>query len=255
MIDFTKYKRFFAFGCSYTSYIWPTWADLISKEMPQAEFYNLGKTGAGNLCISSRVAEANNRFKFTNTDLVMVMFSSYTREDRWVEYEWMTRGNVYVNNVYSSDWVRKFADERGYMIRDASLIDLTTRYLQALPCDSRMMLSVPFKTNSDSPNHDSTAPNDILNVYKDTFEEMSPSLFELELVGWTTDYKKFKDGHPSPIIYYNYLEKIGINLSESTKQYALDATQILLEEESRALVQSRFPEQDNNITKGQKLMF
>lgn len=255
MIDFTKYKRFFAFGCSYTSYIWPTWADLISKEMPHAEFYNLGKTGAGNLCISSRVAEANNRFKFINTDLVMVMFSSYTREDRWVEYEWLTRGNVYVNNVYSSDWVRKFADERGYMIRDASLIDLTTRYLQALPCDSRMMLSVPFKTNSDSPNHDSTAPNDILSVYKDTFEEMSPSLFELELVGWTTDYKKFKDGHPSPIIYHNYLEKIGINLSESTKQYALDATQILLEEESRALVQTRFPEQDNNITKAQKLMF
>lgn len=255
MIDFTKYKRFFAFGCSYTSYIWPTWADLIKKEMPQAEFFNLGKTGSGNLCISSRVAEANNRFKFTNTDLVMVMFSSYTREDRWVEYEWLTRGNVYVNNVYSNDWVRKFADERGYMIRDASLIDLTTRYLQALPCDSRMMLSVPFKTNSDSPNHDSTAPDDILSVYKDTFEEMSPSLFELELVGWTTDYKKFIDGHPSPIIYYNYLEKIGITLSESTKQYALDATQILIEEESRALVQTRFPEQDINVTKSQKLMF
>ena len=255
MIDFTKYKRFFAFGCSYTSYIWPTWADLIKKEMPQAEFFNLGKTGSGNLCISSKVAEANNRFKFTNTDLVMVMFSSYTREDRWVEYEWMTRGNVYVNDVYSSDWIRKFADERGYMIRDASLIDLTTRYLQSLPCDSRMMLSVPFKTNSDSPNHDSIVPNDILSVYKDTFEEMSPSLFELELVGWTTDYKKFKDGHPSPIIYYNYLEKIGINLSESTKQYALDATQILLEEDSRALVQSRFPEQDNNTNKAQKLMF
>jgi hypothetical protein len=109
MIDFTKYKRFFTFGCSYTSYIWPTWADLISKDMPQAEFYNLGKTGSGNLCISSRVAEANNRFKFTDTDLVMVMFSSYTREDRWVEYEWMTKGNVYVNNVYTSDWVRKLS--------------------------------------------------------------------------------------------------------------------------------------------------
>jgi hypothetical protein len=255
MIDFTKYKRFFAFGCSFTSYIWPTWADLISKEMPDAEFYNLGKTGSGNLCISSRVAEANNRFKFTDTDLVMVMFSSYTREDRWVEYEWMTRGNVYVNKVYSSEWVRKFADERGYLIRDASLIDLTTRYLKSLTCDSKVMLSVPFKTNSDSPNHDSIAPNDILEVYKDTFDSMSPSLFELELFGWTTDYKKFSDGHPSPIKYYNYLEKIGITLSESTKQYALDSTQILMEEESRALVQYRFPEQDANTTNGQKLMF
>lgn len=255
MIDFTKYKRFFAFGCSFTSYIWPTWADIISKEMPNAEFYNLGKPGSGNLCISAKVAEANNRFKFTDTDLVMVMFSSYTREDRWVEYEWMTRGNVFVNDVYPKDWVKKFADERGYLIRDAALIDLTTRYLKSLPCGSFTMMGVPFKTNADSPNSDSTEPNDILEVYKDTFANMKPSLFDLEITGWTTDYKKFSDGHPSPIKYYNYLEKIGFNLSESSKQYALDATQILLEEESRALVQTRFPEQDANATKGQKLMF
>jgi hypothetical protein len=254
-IDFTKYKRFFAFGCSFTCYIWPTWADVVSKEMPQAEFYNLGKTGAGNLCISSKVAEANNRFKFTDTDLVMVMFSSYTREDRWVENEWMTRGNVYVNNVYSSDWVRKFADERGYLIRDASLIDLTNRYLKSLSCDSFTMLSVPLTTNSDSPSHESTSPDDILEVYADTFNSMSPSLFELELDGWDTDYKKFEDGHPSTIKYYNYLEKIGFKFSESTKQYALDSTQILIEEDSRALVQTRFPDQDRNATISQNTLF
>lgn len=255
MIDFTKYKRFFAFGCSFTNYIWPTWADLISKEMPQAEFYNLGKAGAGNLCISSRVSEANNRFKFTDTDLIMVMFSSYTREDRWVEYEWLTRGNVFVNDLYPNDWVRKFADERGYMIRDASLIDLTTRYLKSLPCDSKVMMSVPFKTDADSPNNTSTEPVDIIDVYKETFDLIPPSLFELELSKCTTEYKKFNDGHPSPKKYYNYLEKIGIKLSESTKQYALAATQILLEEESRALVATRFPEQCMNTTKSQKLMF
>ena len=154
-IDLTKYKRFFAFGCSFTCYLWPTWADIVSKEMPQAKFYNLGKQGAGNLCISSKVAEANNRFKFTDTDLVMVMFSSYTREDRWVESEWVTHGNVFVNDVYPKDWVRKFADERGYLIRDASLIDLTTGYLKSLSCDSFTMLSVPFTTNSDSPSRES----------------------------------------------------------------------------------------------------
>ncbi len=255
MIDFTKYKRFFAFGCSFTSYIWPTWADIISKEMPQAEFYNLGKAGAGNLLISSRVAEANNRFKFTDTDLVMVMFSSYCREDRWVEYGWLSRGNVFTNDLYPKEWVMKFADERGYMIRDAAMIDLTSRYLKSLPCTSHVMLSVPFVTGSDSPNSDSNVPNDIRDVYSDTFSTLSPSMFELELFGWDTDYKKFADGHPSTIKYYNYLEKIGFKFSDSTKQYALDATQILMEEESRALVQTRFPDQDANATKSDKLMF
>jgi hypothetical protein len=162
---------------------------------------------------------------------------------------------VYVNNVYSSDWVRKFADERGYLIRDASLIDLTNRYLKSLACDSFTMLSVPLTTNSDSPSHESTSPADILEVYADTFNSMSPSLFELELDGWDTDYKKFEDGHPSTIKYYNYLEKIGFKFSESTKQYALDSTQILIEEDSRALVQTRFPDQDRNTTISQNTLF
>lgn len=253
MIDYTKYKRFFAFGCSFTNYIWPTWADIIYQEMPQAEFFNLGKSGAGNLCISAKVAEANNRFKFTDTDLVMVMFSSYCREDRWVEYEWLTKGDVFVNDLYPNDWVRKFADERGYMIRDAALIDLTMKYLEALPSTTYAMLSVPFVTGGDSPNSDSTVPNDIRDVYADTFNKFEPSMFELE--GWTTDYKKFKDGHPSTIKYYNYLESIGFNLSAKAKQYALDSTQILLEEDSRALVQLRFPEQDKNTHLSRVLLF
>ena len=46
-IDFNKYKRVFAFGCSFTNYIYPTWADLIMHEMPSAECYNFGKAGGG----------------------------------------------------------------------------------------------------------------------------------------------------------------------------------------------------------------
>jgi hypothetical protein len=41
-IDFFKYKRFFAFGCSFTKYHCPSWSDLISKEMPNAEYVNFG---------------------------------------------------------------------------------------------------------------------------------------------------------------------------------------------------------------------
>jgi hypothetical protein len=32
--------------------MWPTWADVASKEMPNAEFFNLGVSGSGNLLIS-----------------------------------------------------------------------------------------------------------------------------------------------------------------------------------------------------------
>ena len=51
LTEFKKYKRVFAFGCSFTCYRWPTWADLIGKQCEGAEFRNYGKSGAGNLFI------------------------------------------------------------------------------------------------------------------------------------------------------------------------------------------------------------
>jgi len=256
-IDWTKYKRFFSFGCSFTSYMWPTWADVVSKEMPNAEFFNLGVSGCGNLLISLRVAEANARFKFTDTDLIMVMFTTYTREDRYIDDKWLTAGNIYHNDIYPKQWVKEFCNERGYLIRDAALMENTTRYLESLPSDSYCMLSVPFREGAnecDSPYEN--VNSDIYNLYSDTFIKFPPSMYELELKNmWEPDYKGFDDGHPTTIRYYNYLEKIGLTLSESTKQFALDATQILVESKSRAILPIMFPEQDNNISKACKLMF
>lgn len=94
-LEFSKYKRFFAFGCSFTKYCWPTWADIVSKEMPDAEYVNCGLHGSGNQLISYRIAEANTRYKFTDTDLVMVLWSTYFREDRWVNGKWLAHGNIY----------------------------------------------------------------------------------------------------------------------------------------------------------------
>ena len=256
-IDWSKYKRFFAFGCSFTSYMWPTWADVVSKEMPSAEFFNLGVSGSGNLLISLRIAEANTRFKFTDTDLIMVMFTTYTREDRWVKGKWVQAGNIYNNDIYPKDWVRDFCDERGYLIRDAALLENTIRYLESLPCDSHCMLSVPFREGSnecDSPYQNENS--DVADLYAETLSKFPPSMYELELKNmWAPDYTGFVDGHPTTLRYYNYLEKIGLPLSASTKQYALDATQILTESKSRNILPTMFPEQDANMAKASRLMY
>ena len=50
-IDFSKYKRLFVFGCSFTQYRWPTWADIIAKDNPHLEYFNTANSGAGNLYI------------------------------------------------------------------------------------------------------------------------------------------------------------------------------------------------------------
>jgi len=38
-----KPRRLFAFGCSFTQYKWPTWADILGKSFDLS--YNLGKSG------------------------------------------------------------------------------------------------------------------------------------------------------------------------------------------------------------------
>ena len=41
-----KFKRAFVFGCSFTQYYWPTWADILGREFNK--FENWGQCGGGN---------------------------------------------------------------------------------------------------------------------------------------------------------------------------------------------------------------
>lgn len=253
--EWSKYKRFFAFGCSFTSYTWPTWADVISVEMPDADFFNLGQSGAGNLMITTRIAEANLRFKFNETDLVMVMYASPTREDRYVDGRWLTCGNIYTQNTYDKVWVRRYADERGYLIRDSALLDVSSTYLKSLPCTSYCLLSTPICANAE----DWMNKNehiDIEALYKPRLKDFPLSMLELEFRGsWPNNGLKFTDGHPTTLMYYNYLKKLNLNLSDKAYKFAFDSTEKLLNIEKAEDCVKVFPEQDFRVSEAFRLMY
>jgi hypothetical protein len=54
-----KYKRYFSFGCSYTSYDWLTVADLIGCNFE--EYYNYGKPGGSNQFSWERLVRAHQK--------------------------------------------------------------------------------------------------------------------------------------------------------------------------------------------------
>lgn len=86
-----KDKRFFAFGCSYTNFNWPTWADIIGINF---SFYkNYGKGGACNLYILQQFLEANETYKFNKDDLVIVMLTEYDRFTYITDKRVQCRGN------------------------------------------------------------------------------------------------------------------------------------------------------------------
>ena len=129
-----KYKRFFAFGCSFTNYLWPTWADIIAHKIPHYE--NWGKGGAGNQFIFNSIIECNRRNKFNEDDLVIVMWTSCSREDRYVDNNWLVAATENRETIYGKDWVKKFANQgKGLMIRDFATIDATQQLLDSFKCD------------------------------------------------------------------------------------------------------------------------
>lgn len=226
-MNFKKYKRFFAFGCSLTKYYWPTWADIIAREIPES--YNYGQSGGGNLFIASQVAEANIRYKFNETDLVMIMWSSIAREDRWLNGQWLTPGNIYTQNFYDDNFIEKFSDCKGYLIRDMSVITMCKGMLDNLKIDYHMLSMAPFiYTQFTSPNQKFDNGEGVLEFYKQTLDCIKPDILTVECKGTWPQHPirgngkgQTSDYHPDTAAYANYLQKIfpDINLGPKTIEF------------------------------------
>jgi hypothetical protein len=97
--------RIFAFGCSFTNYWWPTWADILAHDAG-CEYHNFGISGTGNVSIFSRMVQADNKYKFTSKDKIYVMWSGWHRHDKVLDNgDWHQTGPV--NWAYSKDWLKE----------------------------------------------------------------------------------------------------------------------------------------------------
>jgi|TARA_B110000914_G_C15387776_1_gene410926 hypothetical protein len=246
-----KYKRFFAFGCSFTHYPWPTWADIIGREIPYYE--NWGKGGGGNQFIFNSVVECNLRHKFTKNDLVIVMWSSCSREDRYVDDQWLVAATEYREKVYGKEWMKKFATQgKGLMIRDFATIYATQQLLNSLECDWINLNSLPLvrfdmdRAEADVLNKKATiddlenrwsiqqkmlclgsdhrdeylADKGVVDFYKDIFLSIKEPVFDRILKN--KERPNFGDKHPSPQEALDYLNDVlpnNLNAKEFVEEW------------------------------------
>jgi len=136
-------KRLFTFGCSFTEYAWPSWADLLSANYEHYE--NWGYRGLGNRAIAERIAECHVKNKFTQDDTVIVQWSSHLRHD-WFNLThfpdnrnpgWKTAGSIFspMNSmVFTKDWVEKFFHEYAYIMHTLNNIKLSQDLLKNSGC-------------------------------------------------------------------------------------------------------------------------
>ena len=131
--------RLYTFGCSYTSWNWPTWADLLALDYEHSE--NWGHAGLGNRAIAERVAECHTKNKFTKIDKVIVQWSSHLRYD-WLNFKhdepWQTKGSVFSyqnEKTFDQKWIETFYDEKAFFLHTLNNIQLTKGLLESTGCE------------------------------------------------------------------------------------------------------------------------
>lgn len=135
-------NRLFTFGCSYTRYKWPTWADLLGLEFPL--FFNWGHAGLGNRAITERLAEAHARSNFSENDIVVIQWSNPSRHD-WLHFNkdnedlsnWRTHGGIFSeenSEIFTHDWIERFWDEKAYFIHTFNSMIMAQQLLESTGC-------------------------------------------------------------------------------------------------------------------------
>ena len=216
-------SRLFTFGCSFTWWPWPTWADIIGYDL-QIPHYNWGLSGLGNVGIHSRMIECDLRNNITKDDLVLVVWSSWTREDRYdVEKavfprpSWNSTGDI----LHSYD--KKFIDNYWSMSND--LVKNSTAIIAA-----NKLFDIKFNGHISTPI--TSLHNDSALSFSDDEKEIAllyephiPNDGEYSENGkHSCRYTKTQDSHPDILSHLDYVTefiepKLGKPLRKTTIDY------------------------------------
>jgi hypothetical protein len=83
--------RIFTFGCSFTEYSWPTWADMI---LYKREGVNYGICGGGYEQIMSSLVQCDIDYKLTKDDYIFIVYPNFLRWDAPTYPKWLCYGNA-----------------------------------------------------------------------------------------------------------------------------------------------------------------
>lgn len=207
-------RRIFAFGCSFTEYTWPTWADMI---LYNNEGVNYGICGGGFENILNNLVQCDFDYKLTPEDVIVIVYPNLLRWDcaiypktkgfgnamtsPWAEYKeelWNIDGMVY-KNLNIMIMIDTFLKSKGVIYRYSSITKIFT-YLENYFVDCQVDNSVL--------NH--------LNIVKDKIPLLQD--FYTFLYGENTDDSKWEvtkkwngdryEYHPRPISHYKWLTNI-----------------------------------------------
>jgi len=206
------YKRFFAFGCSFTLYKWPTWADYLYAGGVAHKYENWALPGGSNDFIFHSLMECDAPNKITRDDLVAIMWSQPFRlSDYWHNRGWDMPGNVYL--FQPKDRIARYWSDDQNTLENLSYMWSAKRLLDLIGCDYNFFSMVKFRLRDDYSAKFSHVQNSI---------EISME----EFLGYTdtehsdTDWRQTLPGdfHPSPMEHANFAKSRNIKINLDTRK-------------------------------------
>jgi hypothetical protein len=224
----TGKSRLFTFGCSFTNYIWSTWPQILGHHY-KIPLYNYGQLGAGNMYIFNHIMQADCYYAFQPEDIIAICWTNVCREDRYVNGGWCNGGNIFSNDQFEKDWVKRWVDPDGMTIRDLAAIKAAHEFVFSKTKNHVFLSMCDIINRKDqwaTPN--SNHCDSISQLYHSTLEQIRPSFYDTlwnddpsfkQIKDYQIVHKRFIDGHPSPQEGLDYLQAVtDIKFDDNTIQ-------------------------------------
>lgn len=132
--DLNKFRRLRVFGCSLSHWRYPTWADILAQDIPHCEYFNLAWPGAGHQFLQAQYSQWTQQIPLDETDLVIIQWPTYYREDRYLKHPerhrpWITPGNIFTQDDYPAAFL-EVCNRRGFVVTSLAIQDLVMRDLE-----------------------------------------------------------------------------------------------------------------------------
>jgi hypothetical protein len=208
--------RLFTFGCSFTQYGWPTWADIVAYDR-NIEYHNYAIAGMGNVGIAHRIVEADLKHQFREDDEIFILWSSWSREDRVRDKNWLTAGSVLRNNNphYDRSFSKKYWDFNNDIVKNSTAIITTNRLFKDLI--KWQASAFDFFTTEDGVAATNNDTKIIMKLY-------NTELPKLKVVNCTTvnPFKVVQDSHPDIVGHLKIAEIVYNDLNLKLKPSTIE---------------------------------
>jgi hypothetical protein len=246
--------RLFTFGCSFTKYFWPTWADIIGQDFDY--FENWAEPGSGNVRIAHRITECVYSKNLTKDDTVCIMWSGISREDTYKKNKWNS------TTIHDRGFLKNNIDDRADTILNLGTVAMVHNLLENIRCnwwassmiglcalDTTLITGEPIHTINLNNLDNSTmsmvdrifnleknliagntnldpwaAAPDALRMYLPVYQQLVPSAssFLWERISKDIKNRPNKDTHPTPEEHLLLVDTYFNNqISDNARQFAL----------------------------------